>query len=300
MLSILIPVFNFDVTALVRALHEQATREGIVFEIVLIDDASDTHFKHKNKELSRLSHVRYIEEATNTGRSKIRNRLADLAAYSCLLFMDCDSRVLSDTYIRSYLDHCGEEVVICGGRIYEEHSPPDVARLLRWKHGRRKEEFTAEFRNRYPNKSFMTNNFLITKALFDKIRFHEGINGYGHEDTLFGYELKMSNITVKHIDNPLIHIGLEDNTDFLEKTRESIRNLKYILSQNGYEKVLVQDIKLLAYYKFFERMRTKSLLKALFKSTIKSVEKNLLGKNPSLFLFDLYKLGYMCSLKDES
>ena len=210
--------------------------------------------------------------------------------------MDCDSQVCTADYIKNYLQFCNEETVICGGRVYEKHPPDDGRFFLRWKHGKSREEFSSVIRNKYPNKSFMTNNFMITKPLFNRIRFNEGIKGYGHEDTLFGYELKMNNITVKHIDNPLVHIGLENNVDFLEKTRESIQNLKYILSQNGYGKMLVKDISLLWYYKFIYKTGMKALMKFLFDKFYIKIEKNLLGKNPRLFLFDIYKLGYMCSL----
>ncbi|NJK86510.1 MAG: hypothetical protein HC906_11610 [Bacteroidales bacterium] len=142
----------------------------------------------------------------------------------------------------------------------------------------------------------MTNNFLISKGLFDKIRFHEGIMGYGHEDTLFGYDLKKMNIQILHIDNPLIHIGLEQNGFFLEKTRESIKNLKYIAGINNHEKVFVKDIKLLYYYKLSERSGMKKIIRLFFNSWVHKLEQNLMSEKPSLFVFDLYKLGYMCSI----
>jgi hypothetical protein len=168
--------------------------------------------------------------------------------------------------------------------------------LLRWKHGKSREEFTAEERIKSPNKSFMTNNFLISVNLFNKIKFNEEMEGYGHEDTLFGYDLKKNNIKVLHIDNPLVHIGLESNSMFLGKTKESIRNLKNILDQNGYEKLLVEDIKLLYYYKFFQKTKLNLFAGFLFRISEKLLTRNLLSKNPNLFVFDLFKLGYLCCI----
>ena len=122
------------------------------------------------------------------------------------------------------------------------------------------------------------------------------MEGYGHEDTLFGYDLKKNNIKVLHIDNPLVHIGLESNSLFLLKTRESIRNLKNILNQNGYEKLLVEDIKLLVYYKFFRKTKLDYLVRILFRISERLLERNLLSKNPNLLVYDLFKLGYLCSI----
>lgn len=296
MLSILIPIFNFDVTDLVLELNKQAAEASVKYEIILLDDASTDSFREVNSNLSQQNHIRYIEETDNIGRSKIRNKLADLALYPYLLFMDCDSQILNQDYIATYLKYCEEDNVVYGGRVYSQHKPAENELLLRWKHGKSREEFTADERIKSPNKSFMTNNFLISVSLFNQIRFNEEMEGYGHEDTLFGYDLKKINIEVLHIDNPLVHIGLESNSLFLMKTRESIRNLKNILDQNGYEKLLVEDIKLLVYYKFLRKTKLDSLARLLFRISEKILIRNLVGKNPNLFVYDLFKLGYLCSI----
>lgn len=296
MLSILIPIFNFDVTDLVLELNNQALAANVKYEIILLDDASTDSFREINRNLSQQNHIKYIEETDNIGRSKIRNKLASLASYPYLLFMDCDSQILSPDYIATYLNFCEEDIVVYGGRVYSRRRPHETELLLRWKHGRSREEFTADERIKSPNKSFMTNNFLISISLFNKIRFNEEMEGYGHEDTLFGYDLKKNNIKVLHIDNPLVHIGLESNSLFLIKTRESIRNLKNILNQNGYEKLLVEDIKLLVYYKFFRKSKLDLLVRLLFRISERLIVRNLLSKNPNLMVYDLFKLGYLCSI----
>ena len=296
MLSILIPIYNFDVTDLVLELNNQALAANIKYEIILLDDASTDSFREINRNLSQQNHIKYIEETDNIGRSKIRNKLASLASYPYLLFMDCDSQILNPDYIAIYLNYCEEDIVVYGGRVYSQRRPAETELLLRWKHGRSREEFTIDERIKSPNKSFMTNNFLISISLFNKIRFNEEMEGYGHEDTLFGYDLKKNNIKVLHIDNPLVHIGLESNSLFLIKTRESIHNLKNIFDQNGYEKLLIEDIKLLGYYKFFRKTKLDFLVRLLFKISERLLVRNLLSRNPNLLVYDLFKLGYLCSL----
>ena len=296
MLSILIPVYNFDITKLVETLYFQAEKAKVDFEIIIVDDASQKEYKIKNKILSRRKNVKYIEESVNIGRSKIRNRLTDLASYPYLLFVDCDSEVNSSNYIKNYIECCVGDVVVCGGRIYESREPADYKYYLRWLHGIKREQFSAKVRSSEPNKSFMTNNFLISKQIFNKIRFDETITKYGHEDTLFGYELKKKSIIIKHIDNPLIHIGLETNDEFIQKTKEGIKNLKRIMKNNGNEKILIRDITLLHYFKLFQKFGIAKILKVLFKKSENKLYKYLVNNRPFLVVFDLYKLGYLCSI----
>jgi glycosyltransferase involved in cell wall biosynthesis len=92
MLSILIPVYNFDVTNFVTDLHTLCKQEKITFEIILFDDASNEDFKNKNRLLQKLPFVTYQELTQNIGRSAIRNKLAEAANYDFLMFVDCDSK----------------------------------------------------------------------------------------------------------------------------------------------------------------------------------------------------------------
>ena len=71
-LSICVPVFNFDVTELVKKLDKQAGLLSVPFEIVCIDDCSDEKFIKINKEICS-KYGKYIELKENIGRSKIRN-----------------------------------------------------------------------------------------------------------------------------------------------------------------------------------------------------------------------------------
>ena len=90
MLSILIPVYNFNIVPLVKELHGQASRLSIPFEIIVLDDCSSELLRDQNKEVSSLPGVKFKILDRNIGRARIRNRLAEMAKYSSLLFMDCD------------------------------------------------------------------------------------------------------------------------------------------------------------------------------------------------------------------
>jgi hypothetical protein len=180
--------------------------------------------------------------------------------------------------------------------LYEKELK-DASFSLRWKYGHHRESCSAAQREKYPNTGFRTNNFLIDRNIFNDITFNEEITEYGHEDTLFGTDLKAIGIVVRHIDNPLIHLGLEDNRTFLKKTEISLTNLNWI-EQHLKEKNIPSE-------HYFRIIRTRNILKKihLYKFTVfffkifRSVlRKNLCGKHPNLLLFDFYRLGFFCYL----
>ena len=215
MISVCIPVYNHDAGELVKQLHLQLSQLEEPSEIILIDDASREEIRQTNRRIPP-EHATLIELEGNIGRARIRNRFPELATQPYLLFLDCDSVIISDRFIPVFLEaieqHPGK--IICGGSIYDPVKP-GRSKMLHWKYGSKRESRPAEFRNKYPSRSFMTANFLIPKELLEKIPFDERITGYGHEDSLFGYRLNEMHQTVLHIDNPVIHAGLKNNREFL-------------------------------------------------------------------------------------
>lgn len=286
MLSILIPVFEFDVVELVKELSHQSMEIQIEYEIICIDDKSSREILALNAPLEFMRDVKYVKSPENLGRSVVRNRLASMASYPYLLFMDCDSLVTRKNYISSYIKNADPNVVIYGGRCYDPTPPQDRRKYLRWLYGTRRETTTAAQRNKYPYKSFMTNNLLIPKDLYMKIRMNESIKGYGHEDTAFGKQLKVHGIPVKHIDNPLCHIGLENAEDFLTKTEEGIRNLTYLIRN----KLIDDDVKLYKYYLLIRRLGLLPILRKSLINRRQTIYSKLISGNPTLRQFDIYKL----------
>jgi len=290
MISICIPVYNYDVTSLVKSLHSQCISANINFEIILIDDLSENEFKEINSKLSLISN--YIQLDKNVGRSRIRNLFLQYAKYEYLLFLDCDSVINNDQFIKNYLesfDNASE--VIIGGRIYPSIKP-DKNYLLRWKYCTIREQTD----NPSSNKAFMSNNFLIKKELFEKIKFDERIKMYGHEDTLFGYDLKKAGIRIKYINNPVLNGELESNKEFLKKTEQSIENLKYILDFLNYDKGFINEVSLLKSYFFLKKYKLDLLVNLIFKLKKRSLKWFLEKGIVFLWWFDFYKLGYLTSI----
>jgi glycosyltransferase involved in cell wall biosynthesis len=295
MLSICIPVYNYDVGRLVQDLHLQAEKAGYPFEILLMDDASNERFQETNQAID-LEAVRYIQLNENIGRAKIRNRLAEEAKFPYLLFMDCDLAVASSWYIENYSRFFEFRTVCCGGRMYEEKEPADST-WLRWKYGVERECASASKRSKNPNTGFQTNNFLIHKSLFEKVKFNEDLAGYGHEDTLFGLELLGQGFIIRHIDNPLIHLGLESAFDFLEKTVNGIANLHHVelLLCEKYPEY-INHSRLTRTKLFLQKYHLSGFVSKLFSIMRKPMKTYLLREKPSLLIFDLYRLGLLCNI----
>lgn len=286
MLSILIPTYNYNCTLLVKKLHIQAFECRIPFEIIVADDGSQLH-KQTNREIKKLSNTKYIELKENIGRSKIRNLLANLALYQYLLFIDCDAEICKNDYILEYLKYCKPNCCVIGGTSYnEKEKNPQYS--LRLKYGILREA------NSKHRKRFTTFNFLVHKELFDKVKFNESIQGYGHEDTLFGAQIKQYT-QYESINNPLIHKGLDNNDIFLEKTESAIHNLLK-LSQDKSIKCLFNESSLLRTYNKLRQLHIIGFIDTLFSVTSKIIKKQITSKNPSLFLFDCYKIGYLCQI----
>jgi glycosyltransferase involved in cell wall biosynthesis len=285
MISVLIPVYNFDVRQLVHDLHRQLTTAGIEFEILCFDDGSKEEFNVINQSIINQSQVTLHQLPFNLGRTRIRNALAKAARHPYLLFMDCDSRVVSPNYIRRYVEQLQPGTVLYGGRTYTPTPPHQPELYFHWLYGTRREQISSEVRQLNPYHAFMTNNFLIPKIIFDQIRFNEHLTQYGHEDTLFGMELKKQQIKILHLNNPLAHIGLENTNTFLEKTEQGIQNLVW-LSKTHPE----LETRLLKTYQILQKARLDRVVYFILKMAVPLLLHNIKSKKPDLRLFDLYKL----------
>ncbi|MCE3296190.1 MAG: rhamnosyltransferase [Crocinitomicaceae bacterium] len=294
MISICIPVYNFPVSPLVEELSRQMSELGVESELILLDDGSSL-FREENAAACQ-KHT-YLELTENRGRSRIRNLFLEFARFDYLLFLDCDSLIISRNFLVNYIQELeNNPFVIAGGRIYPAEQP-GKEKMLSWKYGVYRESKPASERQKNPARSFMTNNFVIRKSLFEQIPFDESLSGYGHEDTLFGLELMERKIPVTQIENPVLNGDIETNENFLRKTEEGIRNLVSIEQKMENPARLQQNVALLAFYK---RLKARKILGLvlffcqIFKNPIRrSLEKG----NVSLILFNLYKLGYYASLK---
>jgi GT2 family glycosyltransferase len=295
MISILIPIYNYDAFPLVSELYKQCLESKIDFEILCQDDYSN-QFLNENQKINSLENCSYSRNNSNLGRGKNRNNLAKKAKHEWLIFMDCDTFPTQDDFIQNYISEIykEEKKVVFGGIKYQKEKPKSK-QLLRWVYGNARETIPVEKRNSNPNNTALTSNLLIKKEVFISNLFDESITKYGYEDFVFLADLKKKGILVKHIDNPTYHLGLETSQEFLYKTKTALENLKLITETSTLAR---SESKLLRTYTLLKRFYLVDFVSLLFKKNERKIEDNLLSQKPSLLLFDLYKLGYFCSLKN--
>jgi glycosyltransferase involved in cell wall biosynthesis len=233
-LSILIPLYNYDARALVAQLLAQVPAWPGPVEICLLDDHSREEFRQQHRPLGALPGVRYAELLANVGRAAVRNQLVVNAKYEWLLLLDNDSRLPDGQFLARYVAALalGAPVLI-GGTTYEAAPPAEPALRLRWHYGRAREMRPAAVRQRDPGGQLAINNALIRREVLCRFPLDERLSGYGHEDTRLGLELAQAGLGVRHLDNPVLHDGLEPAAAFLDKSRQAVRNLAQVLRTDG-------------------------------------------------------------------
>jgi len=279
----------------VQELQEQATHSNITFEVIVLDDASpDSGSIGENQKINHIENCRYELLPHNIGRSSIRNLLSQKAKFDWLLFLDADTIPVGKDFIAGYLPHLNtEEKVVYGGIKYQPDPPPGDM-LLRWVYGIEREALPADVRTKNPYLGLLTLNFAIKRSVFQKVKFNESIPNLRHEDTLFSYNLSQHNIKVEHIANEVYHMGLDTSEIFIKKSEEAVVGLKYLLDNN----LLRADyVRLAGIYKKIKAAGLGPLTVWGHKMLGNHFRSNLLSRQPSMFMFDLYRLGYLCSLK---
>jgi GT2 family glycosyltransferase len=298
-ISLLIPVLDYDIIALVRSMKNAMGKVPEFCEIVIGDDGSSAEYHEKYLSLES-ENIKIISSPKNIGRAAIRNRLALEAKGDFLIFIDADVMLpgTAEAYILKWLSYMKNSRVICGGTLYHDSAPGDPDKLLRWTYGKWREQKSAAERNKHPHAGFSTFNVMIEKSVFSKIRFNEELKQYGHEDTLLGYQLKKAGIGILHIDNGLMHEGLESNRDFLNKTKLGIENLSQLYDKVTDKRSFSETVLMLNIYNKLKLFGLTRIMAAIFIKYRERMEIRLDSSNISLLLFAFYKMSMFCTYRE--
>ena len=290
-LSILIPVYNYNCVALVKALQQQAENCNIDYEILVADDGSDNaEIVCENRKINAIPHSVYHETGQNHGRSWIRNWLVSQSQGAYLLFIDSDAEICNAHFVGNYLRHVEKGAVICGGILHPEEEPSPTRRR-RYRYEKAMEPcFTAERRNQHPYANLRTFNFMMPREVALSHPFDESITLYGYEDTLLGGMFEKEGLKVIHIDNPLINADIEENPIFLKKTEESMHSLYQLKDKMRHHS------RLLTSYEKIRRLKLDTLLRFVFPLLRPVLTWHLTGKQPTVIALQFYKLAYYCTL----
>lgn len=289
MISVCIPVFNYDVRPLVRALAAQKNDVDAEVEIICIDDCSTDDSFSLNSETGNL--CRWIRLEENIGRARIRNKFLKYASGEWMLFLDNDG-IIPEGFLQRYVNVLNDDVqVVVGGRVYDRRDN-DEAHALRYRYGVQVESRSSADRSRNPYRSFMTNNFLIRREVLQRIRFDERLTGYGHEDTLFGFRLLQQGVPILHVDNAVVNADVEENSVFLAKSEEGVCSLAQVYLFMCGDVSFCQTVRLLSVYRHLQRLHLTGLAYGPFRLLRRPLREHfLVGKYFSISEFNYYKLG---------
>ncbi len=288
-LSILIPVFNCNVTALVGSLLAQLGEWPGAVELRLLDDGSGPDYQALNRRLASRPNVHYTELPANVGRAAIRNQLAATARHEWLLLLDNDSLLPDGQFLARYaraLAAWPTASLLVGGTTYLATPPADSALRLRWLYGRAREMRPAAERQRNPSGQLTINNALLRRDMLRRFPLDERLSGYGHEDTRFGLALAQAGVEVRHLDNPVLHDGLEPAVVFLRKSEQAVHNLAQVLRTDG----LGGDTRLVRSALRLRQLGLAGAARATLARLEPALRRNLLAGQPSLRALDGLKL----------
>jgi glycosyltransferase involved in cell wall biosynthesis len=296
-LSVLITNHNYDCTLLLKQLYDQLVLHKLSWELIVVDDCSPQNEILENNQITakELNGCKYIVNDKNEGAAVCRNKLTQIAQGDYLIFIDGDASVGDNKhFIDNYWEYRNKADIVVGGLVHPEFNV-DSNRTLRFKYEKEADKHrSADERSCNPYDKFTAFNIMSKKCVFDIIHFDESCKEYGYEDALFGMELKDKCISVFHIDNPLIHTGLDTNERFLHKTDLSLKTLINLQSMGK----MLSGSKIRDMALKIERLKMQKTYHTIFKVFEKNIIRNLQSKNPSLFLFSIYKLGRYFQLKE--
>lgn len=291
MLSVLIPTYNYSILELLNALQEQITRLDKTVYVIICDDAStDLAIANQNKLKATTLGFTYLENTTNLGRTATRDVLANKATTQWLLFLDADVLPKNSLFIANYLEAINNQYsVIFGGIAYGDR--PEKEQLLRWVYGKNRETKTVAARNKTPY-FIISQNLCVTKTMFLNCNTQKQ-NGYGL-DNLFSNNLKQAHARILHIDNPVIHLGLENSEVFIAKSMEGITTT-VLLEEQGLMEPNLRPIQ-----RVYLRLKRVGLVGAFsaFVSLFNGfMQRNIRSGNPNLLCLDLLRLQHLIKLK---
>ena len=292
MISVLIPTYNYTCYKLVSDIHEQLELSGVKYEVIVAEDGSkDQVAIIANHKIEELSNCRHIIRTENLGRAGIINYLISEAKGEWCIIMDSDARVVTDNFVSIYIENVKDDADLVIGSLVNPDTLPHPDATLRYIYEKAAESYhTVEYRNRHVYERFTTFNFMGRRSVLLEVPFDERCTEYGFEDTLMGVEMRRKGKRVKHIENPLMHLGFDSNEVFLNKTRTALRSLKKI------EQDMLPYTRMGKMIRKIEKLHMKPVVRMCYSLLCPLIVYNLSGKHPNLKLFAFYKLGYYLSL----
>ncbi len=229
--AICIPVFHDDPSSLIAQLAGQRGADQAAL-LVYDDGSGDPALTARiTAELQDFpGHGELITAARNQGRAAARNALIRAAEADWLLFLDGDMRLDHDGFLMAYMEVAARQPGPCcivGGFGVDRAIVTEATRLHAL-HSQSSECLNAEARRSDPGRFVFTANIFVHRQIALATPFNDRFRGWGWEDVDWGLGVARA-WPVVHIDNPAIHLGLDEDAVLLRKYEGSGPNFLLML-----------------------------------------------------------------------
>ncbi|MFC7668442.1 hypothetical protein ACFQT0_14465 [Hymenobacter humi] len=261
-------------------------------EIILFDDGSGEEIRKLNRPLGAQPGVRYHGGAQRGPRRHPQPGGRGLGAPGVAAAARQRQPAARRQVFARYAAARHQAPLLIGGTSYAPLPPADTALHLRWLYGHSREARPAAVRQQAPHAQLTINNVLMHADILARFPLDEQLNGYGHEDTTFGLALAAARIDVFHLDNPVLHAGLEPAAAFLQKSEEAVHNLVQAFRDGG----VAIDSRLLRLALRLRKLRLATPTRVALAAIEPPLRRNLLSATPRLQAFDMLKLRWLLKL----
>ena len=291
MLSICIPVYNTDCSALLNLLAKQIAQLEKTVEVLVCDDFS-TNYTQENEAVCQRNGFSFFKNKENLGRIETRKKLISKTIHKWTLFLDADVIPKSNDFVKQYIDFikADKNSLAIGGCCYPDEIKPFNLRL---RYGRNREEMSAEKRQLNPYNLVLFGNVLMKKRLFQEVFEAFNYSEYGEDVYLSSY-LKSSKIDVLHLPNKVFHLGIENNREFLKKIKKSGQMQARLDSNSTLD---LSHIKLVKTGSFLKKYMLHNLMKFVLAITSPFLKTVLITFGGPLLFVDLMRLYYFLKTK---
>ena len=291
MLSILIPTYNFDCLLLIRALHDQCEKlraEDLAFdyEIIVADDCSPMRevVSWLDAGIRQLGErVRLLSLNDNVGRAEVRNVMLCEARGVWMMMIDSDAQVVREDFVKRYWEVRDDADVTIGGILHPSVAERGHELRIAYERSFEKQRWLS-WRQRHPYANFSVFNLMARRDVLTRFCFDTRCAEYGYEDFFLGVALATAGVRVSHIDNPLLHTGIDTSYDFLRKTETAVRTLSRLPMS------LRRMTGLEIHASRFRNLHLDGVFVWVFTCFRTAVRRQLLSRYPSVVLLQLYKL----------
>jgi glycosyltransferase involved in cell wall biosynthesis len=228
-LSVLIPTYRDDPSALLKALDDPLAKAEI---IVLDDGGGDAALIDRlTRRMQRMkAPARLISLSGNEGRARGRNRLASHARARHFLFLDSDMLPDPENFLPRWAALAeGEDTPMAFGGFTLDQTPQRPEHALHRTMALKSDCTAAPERAREPEKHVFTSNLLVRRDVFEGVAFDEGFTGWGWEDVEWAMRVGRTH-PILHIDNTASHLGLDTAPAMAAKYEQSASNFARVVA----------------------------------------------------------------------